>query len=254
MGVPSKITWFNPGKKVYWRGRWWDEAMVAVLKEVERVTSKVQYFYQGSFNKGVSDSAGTHNGGGVGDGESLGLGHRKKQSTYGLVSWPRTRAQGFTVHDHFFLLGASTAHATLKAQMYAWIKNLNGLARPRRDDSGVRSTFRTYQAWRESLRAVTPDAYLDGIEKSRKFGPDVRYYNSVKLVQKALNQLYKDNPLLVDGIYGPATTKLYDTWRAAMFGDGPQSTGEVGAVGLKLLFSRAGMKVNVRATSGGPVL
>jgi hypothetical protein len=254
VGVPSSITWFNPGKKVYWHGRWWDEAMVTALKEVERETGKVQYFYQGSFNKGVGASAGTHNAGGVGDGQSLGVSHRKAQSKCGVVSWPRTRAQGFSIHDHFLLVGASTAHSTLKAQMYAWLKNQNGLARKGRDDSGVRSTFRSYPAWRASLKAVVPDAYLDGINKSRQFGADVRYYNSVKLVQKALNELYKDFPLLVDGIYGPATTKLYDKWRAEMFGEGPQSTGEVGAVGLKLLFSRANMRVNVRAVTGGPVL
>lgn len=252
MGVPSKITWFNPGKKVYWRGRYWDEAMVLALKEVERITGKKQYYYQGSFNRGVGASAGTHDKGGTGDGKSLGLAFRKKQSTVGVVPWPRTRAQGFTIHDHFLLLGASTAHATLKAQMWAWLANQNGLARKGRDDSGVRSTFRIYPAWRKSLAPTTPDVFLDGINHSRTYGSKVRAYNSVKLIQKALNKVFKESPLLVDGIYGPATTALYDKFRAANFKTG--TVGEVGAQSLKLLFKLADMKVNVRAKSGGPVL
>jgi hypothetical protein len=111
--------------------------------------------------------------------------------------------------------------------------------------------LKSSKAAKPKTKAI-PSCYLDGVNKSRKYGNKVRAYYSVKLMQKALNTIYAGTPLKVDGVYGPATTKLFNRWRRANFTSG--TTGSVGKTSAKLLFKRAGMKVNVRAEAGGKVL
>ena len=273
MAVPTKVPWFNPGSKVYWRGRWWDAAMVVALKDVERVAG-ADYFYQGSFNKGVGKSAGTHDAGGTGDCKSRGLKVRQIRAQRGIASLPRTRDQGFVEHDHFILIGARTASKALKAQMIAWCTyGRNALANNGKDDSGVRGQFNTYVKWRAEVKAaalkraadkkaadtkaatkaeqdadkasIDPVCSIKGVNNSIKYGVKVRPYNSVKLIQKALNKLYKNNVLKVDGIAGPATLGLFNRFRRAKFGN--KKYGGAGTNSLRLLFKLAGMNVKVVA-------
>src|SRR6185312_13329339 len=110
----------------------------------------------------------------------------------------------FMDHDHNMLMWDSKAAPGLKAQMYAWRNGRNGLAGNGPDNSGVRSDYRHYLDWRASLKPKPPKpgkppkpkpkplpvAYIDGIEKSRKYGFKVRPYYSVKLLQRALNRIY----------------------------------------------------------------
>jgi hypothetical protein len=265
---------FNPGKKVYWRGRWWDAAFVTVVKDVEREQGYQEYFFQGSYNRGgVSKSAGTHDKGAVGDKRARDLANRKRYARRGIVVCRRTPAQRFSLHDHMWLHGAITAAAGLLAQMYEWANGGDGLVGNRPDDSGVRGDFRNYNEWRKSLSKppapkpaarpaakpavkpvikAKPACYLDGVNKSKKYGSKVRSYYSVKLMQNALNKIYAGTPLKVDGIFGPKTVALFDRWRVANFG--PGSRGNVTPRSSKLLFRRAKMNVNVYAKPGeGPL-
>jgi hypothetical protein len=118
----------------------------------------------------------------------------------------------------------------------------------RSDDSGTRGSYVHYLDWRQAKRHVQPrpkpNASVKGINDSRRLGKNGRPYYSVKLLQHALNKLYP-NALREDGIYGSATAHLYNRFRVRIFGRGPQAVGSIGAQGLKLLFSRAHMRVNV---------
>lgn len=242
MSVPSRISWFDAGPKTYWRGRYWPRAMVEIYSDAERSQGFKFYFYQGSWSA-ADASAGTHKKSGAGDRQSKGLDVRKRVARRGIVGWARTRAQGFMPHDHDMLFGDKNASPALKAQMYAWQANQNGLANRRRDDSGVRSSFKSYPAWKKSLQVVAPNCHVKAVNKSKEFGNTVRPYVSVKLVQTALNKIYVDDPLIVDGVFGPVTSALYDLFRAANFKDGV--TGTIGAESLTLLFNLAQMKVNI---------
>jgi hypothetical protein len=259
------VRWFNPGPKVYWRGRWFDKAMVIAVTDVERVQGFKEYFYQGSYNRGVGASAGTHNRGAVMDRKERGLSNRQSYARRGIVGWHRTRKQGFMDHNHAILMWSKTAAPGLKAQMYAFRNGKNGLAGNGRDDSGVRTVYRHYLDWQKTKNTASkkpvqkktsppPVAYLTAIETSRRYGKKVRPYYSVKLLQRALNRVYAGTPLKEDGIFGPATATLYNRWRRAQFGAGPQSAGKVGAQGLKLLFKRAKLRANVMDKGGGRIL
>lgn len=245
------VRWFNPGPKVYWRGRWFDKAMVIAFTDLERAQGYKEYFYQGSYSTSISASAGTHKRGGVSDKREKGLGNRQSMARRGVVGWHRTRRQGFMEHDHNLLMWAKTASPQLKAQMYAFRNGRNGLAGNGRDDSGVRGQYQHFLDWQKSKNKAQPkpgpQASVVGINKSRQYGNKVRPYYSVKLLQHALNVIYKGRPIKEDGVFGPATASLYNRFRVSQFGKGPQSVGTVGAQGLKLLFKKANMKVNVVA-------
>lgn len=246
--------WFNPGPKVYWRGRWFDEAFVLAMSDQERQQGFKEYFYQGSYNKGVGASAGTHDKGGTADKQSRGTTDRQRSARRGIVWWPRTKAQGFPVHDHGVMMWANTAAPSLKAQMFMFVHGYNGLIGNHKDDSGVRNQFRHYLDWRQAMQVVPPNCYIDGVEKSRMYGKSVRPYNSVRLMQTALNKIY-DTHLLVDGVLGKATLAQFNKFRLAAFG-AAGATGSIGAISLKLLFIKAGMKVNVwdkQDTEGGKI-
>jgi hypothetical protein len=263
--VAISVRWFKPGPKVYWRNRWFDKAMVTAYLDKEKAQGYKEYFYQGSYNRGVAASAGTHNGGAVSDTQSRGLTSRKRAASRGIVGWPRTRRQGFMVHDHNMLMWATTAPWGLKAQMYAYRNGRNGLASNGRDDSGTRGSYRHFLDWQKAKKAadaknnkpkVTPNASLAAIEYSRKYGDKARSYTSVKLMQNALNKIYTGTPLKADGILGPKTLALFNKWRKANFG-ADAAKGSIGAVSIKLLFKRANMKVNVwnmDKAKGGKIL
>lgn len=251
------VRWFNPGPRVYWRGRWFDQAFVTAVTDVEREQGYQEYFMQGSYNRGVSASAGTHNGGAVADKTSKGSANRKRHARRGIVFWPRTRSQGFSVHDHGTLMWASTASPGLKAQMYSWRNGRNGLASNGRDDSGVRGAYRHYLDWKRPARVtVGPDCYLKGVNISRRYGSQVRPYVSVRLIQTALNKINGGKNLQVDGVMGPLTLRAYNTFRRDEFGP-DAGAGSIGVQSVKRLFSKAGMKVNVwdkGPRSGGVIL
>lgn len=250
--------WFDPGPKVYWRGRWFDRAMTIAITDAERELEAAKrpapiYIFQGSYNAGVKQSAGTHDKGACLDKQSRGLEERKAFARQGVVFLPRTPEQGFSYHDHGWMHGADTAAPALKAQMIDWgVNDRNGLARRGADDSGVRDVFRSYPEARKAATVVAPNFYLDGANKSLKFGSKVRPYASVKLMQTALNRIPGGKTLAVDGVAGPLTSKEFNAWRASRF-EGV-THGPVGARSAKLLFKDADMKINVRAVKGGKAL
>jgi hypothetical protein len=182
----------------------------------------------------------------VADKTSKGLANRERHARRGIVFWPRTRSQGFMVHDHGILIGASTASSGAKAQMYSWAAGRNGLASNGRDDSGVRGEFRSYLEMKRPAARVTvgPDCYLKGLNRSRMYGAKVRPYVSVRLVQTALNKIYGGKDLKVDGIMGPLTLAQYNRFRREEFG-AAGARGSIGVTSVKRLFARAGMRVNV---------
>ncbi len=96
---------------------------------------------QGSYNKGVSASAGTHDGGGVVDISVNGWSSSKRTAVVvalrkaGFAAWLRTPAQGFSYHIHACAIGDREMASGAKNQVQAYFNGRNGLANNGRDDA-----------------------------------------------------------------------------------------------------------------------
>ena len=89
---------------------------------------------QGSYNRGVGASAGTHDGGGVVDISTRGMSASDRNAAEqalrkaGFFAWVRTPAQGFAYHIHAAAIGDREMSAAAKAQVVQGFQDRNGLA------------------------------------------------------------------------------------------------------------------------------
>ncbi len=118
-----------------WDGHKVDATTYLKLKVLEARTGARPVVVQGSHNKGVGASAGTHDGAGVVDlsvrsipvGMSPGEYVRRARSA-GLIAWYRTESDGFAPHIHAIDHGAAGLSPAAVRQVEAWRKGRNGLA------------------------------------------------------------------------------------------------------------------------------
>lgn len=96
---------------------------------------------QGSYHKGVSASAGTHDGGGVVDVNVAGLSSSRLFTLVGALrragfaAWRRTPAEGFdSYHIHACAIGDAQMAPLAKQQVHAYFNGRNGLAGNGPDD------------------------------------------------------------------------------------------------------------------------
>jgi hypothetical protein len=89
---------------------------------------------QGSYNRGVAASAGTHDGGGCVDVDVSGWGSAKRASVVqalrkaGFAAWLRTPAQGFAYHIHASAIGDREMSGIAREQVQSYFNGRNGLA------------------------------------------------------------------------------------------------------------------------------
>ena len=89
---------------------------------------------QGSYNKGVAASAGTHDGGGVVDISVDAWNSSKRNAVVqalrkaGFAAWLRTPAQGFAYHIHACAIGDREMASVAKSQVQSYFEGRNGLA------------------------------------------------------------------------------------------------------------------------------
>lgn len=90
---------------------------------------------QGSYNRGVAASAGTHDGGGVVDISVSGMSASRRSTLVqelrkaGFAAWLRTPAQGFAYHIHACAIGDREMAYGAKNQVQAYFNGRDGLAR-----------------------------------------------------------------------------------------------------------------------------
>lgn len=103
---------------------------------------------QGSYNRGVSASAGTHDGGGVVDINVDGMTSAKRNALVlalrraGFAAWLRTPAQGFSYHIHANAIGDREMASLAKSQVQSYFNGRNGLA-----GNGYDGTPRPHPPW-----------------------------------------------------------------------------------------------------------
>lgn len=106
---------------------------------------------QGSYNRGVSASAGTHDGGGVVDIPSTSTTVLKKLRVAGFAAWIRTRNEGFSPHTHAVAIGDKEMSPSAKDQVADYFAGRNGLAN-NGPDSAPASVGRPYPSWAAKYR------------------------------------------------------------------------------------------------------
>jgi peptidoglycan hydrolase-like protein with peptidoglycan-binding domain len=108
---------------------------------------------QGSYNKGVSASAGTHDGGGVVDISVSGWDRAKMDRAVqalrkaGMAAWLRTPSDGFSYHIHGVAIGDKEMSSAAKSQIQQWREDRNGLANRAKDPYAD-----PYPAWTNKYR------------------------------------------------------------------------------------------------------
>lgn len=117
------------GRTVNWRTR-------VMLEDAARIFGRNNGWTitQGSYNRGVSASAGTHDGGGVVDISVNGMSGAERAAAVqalrkaGFFAWLRTPAQGFVYHIHAVAIGDREMSSGAKAQQVQGFQDRNGLA------------------------------------------------------------------------------------------------------------------------------
>jgi hypothetical protein len=110
-----------------------------MLQRAEKLYGKPIKLTQGSYNKGVAASAGTHDGGGVVDVSTYGLDSSGRFALAmalrkaGFFAWVRTPNQGFAYHIHAVAIGDRGLASLAKKQQTQGFQDRNGLANRGKD-------------------------------------------------------------------------------------------------------------------------
>lgn len=105
-----------------------------MLQRAEVIQDRKYYLVQGSYNKGVAASAGTHDGGGCVDISVSGMSNATMQATCqalrkaGFAAWHRTPSQGFSHHIHACAIGDVQMASIAREQVQQYFNGMNGLA------------------------------------------------------------------------------------------------------------------------------
>ncbi|MGW6255402.1 peptidoglycan-binding domain-containing protein [Streptomyces sp. NPDC055085] len=115
------------------------------------------YLVQGSYNKGVAASAGTHDGGGCVDVGVAGWSTATRNSAVkalrraGFAAWLRTPAEGFQYHIHACAIGDREMASVARSQVRDYFNGRSGLATGTRDTAPA-SVGRPWPAWANKYR------------------------------------------------------------------------------------------------------
>lgn len=110
-----------------------------MLQRAAAIRGKGFTLTQGSYNKGVGASAGTHDGGGVVDISVSGLSAAERSVAAmslrkaGFFAWTRTPAQGFQYHIHAVAIGDKQLAPAARSQITQGFQDRNGLANHGKD-------------------------------------------------------------------------------------------------------------------------
>lgn len=153
-------------KQVIWRGRRFNERTVAMLKEVERILGFQLRYTQGSYNRSVAASGGTHDGGGAVD---ISLKDARTGALFpkvrrdrirdvlrqvGFAAWIRDPSQSnWPWHAHAIAIGDAELSPGAARQVTQYRNGTNGLASKGKDD-GPRTWVG--MTWEKYLKAHPP--------------------------------------------------------------------------------------------------
>lgn len=187
---------------------------------------------QGSYNSGVSQSAGTHDGGGAIDISVDGWSAEKeREAVYqlrkvGFAAWYRPTRDGlWREHIHAIAIGDGEMSSGARQQVQEYYQGYDGLAGSGRD-TGPR--LDPIPVWPITFPSIS----LSRVIKQFSGDGPTRTLLGVKRVQRLLNKRL-DRNLVIDGRAGPKTRAAYKDWEAKI--DSPSVDGVPGEASLKRL-------------------
>ena len=136
--------------RVWHRGALVNIRTRTLLSRAEEIYGKPFAITQGSYSKGVSASAGTHDGGGALDLSISGMDAYKMQLALrkaGFAAWVRTPAQGFSYHIHALAIGDRDMAWLARSQVKSYFIKRDGLAR-----NGSDNTEHRWPTWVDRYR------------------------------------------------------------------------------------------------------
>ncbi|WP_293878192.1 peptidoglycan-binding domain-containing protein [uncultured Brevibacterium sp.] len=161
LGQKENFNVVNPielGKKTTVDGKTVNQRTADMIKAAEKESGVTMPLSQGSYNKGVSASAGTHDGGGAIDVSVNDMTDEQRAKAVaglrkvGFAAWDRTGVANFEPHIHAIAISdtdlASAAwHADQNRQVYDYFNGKDGLAR-HGDDNGPKVPFTTWEDYK----------------------------------------------------------------------------------------------------------
>lgn len=180
---------------ISWRGVTLNQRTADMIAYVEKRLGKRLQILQGSYHKGVSASAGVHDGGGAVDVNAYSSGLKPDEIVLamrkaGFAAWHRKTIPGlWGEHIHAVAIGDSEMSPAASLQILEYRAGQNGLAN-RGPDDGPRVTIRTW----EQVKPVTGRRHI--LRRGSKYRSEVRD------VQLALNRKAQTTVVAVDGVFG----------------------------------------------------
>ena len=150
-----------PEARISWRGKTFNRRTVAMVEAAENRCKSTFGILQGSYNKGgVTESAGTHDGGGAVDIDVATQSPAQRRAVVtamrqvGFAAWLRTPAQGnWPVHVHAIAVGDKELSRGAAHQVAEYRRGRNGLANRGKDDGPAGYYGMT---WERYLKAHPP--------------------------------------------------------------------------------------------------
>lgn len=164
------------------------------------------HIYQGSYNNTVSQSAGTHAGGGAIDVSASREPAKvvRVLREVGFAAWHRVPSQGpWIEHIHAIAIGDPELSPAARDQVHQYYNGQNGLASRGRDDGPRLHPIPTWPIKLPTL--VYLNAWNQFRPSNKKPRRNVR---SVKRIQNLINKRHGRH-LAVDGNAGPVTRKAF---------------------------------------------
>lgn len=136
-----------------------------MLLAAETILGYQLHVIQGSYNSGVSASAGTHDGGGALDVWGKGGSHVYAEVSalrkVGFAAWGRTPAQGdWGYHIHCIAVGDAELSRGAKNQVTAYKNGRNGLASNGKDTFTRSYVNNTWEKYKASVVPAKPKTYI----------------------------------------------------------------------------------------------
>lgn len=147
--------------RVTFRGKRLNTRTRDMILAAEKLLGYQLTIIQGSYNSGVSASAGTHDGGGAVDvwGKSLSdaVVVTNVLRRVGFAAWLRTPAQGnWGYHIHAIAVGDAELSSGARSQVVDYHNNRNGLANNGKDTFSRAYVNQTFEEYKASIKPVTP--------------------------------------------------------------------------------------------------
>lgn len=207
-------------ERTTWHGKTVDHRSKYLLELVEKKLGFELYCHQGSYNTAVSQSAGTHDGGGAIDVSIRPLNSSTNRAEeivkvlrqFGWAAWWRHPWQGdWGDHIHAVECGNRLLSDGARWQVEEYKAGRNGLASRSADDGPrIELVARAYPP--------LPTVTLSTIRNQAENGGQ-RVLRGVRRTQRALNAKL-GLELVVDGRFGEKTRRAYALWELEIGGDG----------------------------------